>query len=189
MSKVSKRDSIINAALELFSANGYTDTTTKLIADKAGVNEVTIFRHFGNKDSLFQEVTKNYVESLGSNTNVATYKKLMPKETINAIGTEYISYCFDNEQIYKIQMKMHEDILNTSKLRLSKAYISELTKYLSSLKEEGIFKGNPEVAATNFILSILGVFTFYVLTNEFSKEQVENLVSQQVDNFIEYNEL
>ncbi len=43
---------LINAALELFAKQGVTETTTKQIAELADVNEVTLFRHFGNKHGL-----------------------------------------------------------------------------------------------------------------------------------------
>jgi AcrR family transcriptional regulator len=47
---------LINAALELFAAQGVTETTTKEIAELAEVNEVTLFRHFGNKHGLLLAV-------------------------------------------------------------------------------------------------------------------------------------
>ncbi|MBL8163431.1 MAG: TetR/AcrR family transcriptional regulator [Anaerolineae bacterium] len=43
---------IIEAALRLFGEVGFTRATTRAIAEKAGVNEVTLFRHFGNKKTL-----------------------------------------------------------------------------------------------------------------------------------------
>lgn len=46
------RQRLIQAALELFAAHGITDTTTRQIAELADVNEVTLFRHFGNKHGL-----------------------------------------------------------------------------------------------------------------------------------------
>ncbi|MBL8130854.1 MAG: TetR/AcrR family transcriptional regulator [Anaerolineae bacterium] len=46
------RQRIIDAALALFSEVGYARATTRAIAERAGVNEVTIFRHFGSKKSL-----------------------------------------------------------------------------------------------------------------------------------------
>ncbi len=44
---------IIAAALKLFTQGGYRRTTTRAIAAEAGVNEVTVFRHFGSKKNLF----------------------------------------------------------------------------------------------------------------------------------------
>jgi AcrR family transcriptional regulator len=49
------RQRILDAALQLFSEKGYEGTTTREISERAGVNEVTIFRHFGSKEALFRE--------------------------------------------------------------------------------------------------------------------------------------
>ena len=46
------RQRILNAATQLFAEIGYAQATTRLIADAAEVNEVTLFRHFGNKKAL-----------------------------------------------------------------------------------------------------------------------------------------
>ena len=47
---------IIDAATESFQNLGYARTTTQLIANKAVVAEVTLFRHFGDKQNLFKAV-------------------------------------------------------------------------------------------------------------------------------------
>ena len=52
------RQRLIDAALELFSSQGVTETTTRQIAELAGVNEVTLFRQFGNKHGLLLAVIK-----------------------------------------------------------------------------------------------------------------------------------
>lgn len=46
------RKRIIDAALSLFGQVGYTKASTRAIAKFAGVNEVTLFRHFGSKKNL-----------------------------------------------------------------------------------------------------------------------------------------
>jgi len=56
VSRNSTRQRLIDAALELFVAQGITETTTKQIAESAEVNEVTLFRHFGNKHGLLLAV-------------------------------------------------------------------------------------------------------------------------------------
>jgi AcrR family transcriptional regulator len=54
--RLPSRQRLINAALELFAAQGVTETTTRQIAEVAGVNEVTLFRQFGNKHGLLLAV-------------------------------------------------------------------------------------------------------------------------------------
>src|SRR6476646_1824696 len=43
------RERLESAALELFVENGYGQTTVAQIADRAGLNRATFFRHFADK--------------------------------------------------------------------------------------------------------------------------------------------
>jgi len=43
------RERLENAALDLFAENGYEQTTVAQIADRAGMNRATFFRHFADK--------------------------------------------------------------------------------------------------------------------------------------------
>lgn len=47
---------ILDAAASLFAERGYQATTTRMIAETAGVNEVTVFRGFGNKQGVLAAV-------------------------------------------------------------------------------------------------------------------------------------
>lgn len=54
----STRKRIVQAALELFAIQGVTETTTRQIAERADVNEVTLFRNFGSKHGLLLAVIR-----------------------------------------------------------------------------------------------------------------------------------
>ncbi|MBN1390375.1 MAG: TetR/AcrR family transcriptional regulator [Candidatus Thermoplasmatota archaeon] len=60
MASEDTRDRIIDTALHLFSTQGYDLTTTRSIAEEAGVNELTLFRNFGSKEKLLSEVMDRY---------------------------------------------------------------------------------------------------------------------------------
>lgn len=49
------REKILHAATQLYAETGFRGTTTRQIAERAGVNEVTLFRHFGSKTALLHE--------------------------------------------------------------------------------------------------------------------------------------
>jgi AcrR family transcriptional regulator len=49
------RDQLLVAAARVYAEGGYHGATTRRIASAAGVNEITLFRHFGSKDVLLRE--------------------------------------------------------------------------------------------------------------------------------------
>jgi AcrR family transcriptional regulator len=54
------RQRILKAASQVFAEQGYARATTRALAAAAGVNEVTLFRHFGSKQKLFAAVIDAY---------------------------------------------------------------------------------------------------------------------------------
>ena len=53
------RARVLKAATALFATKGFHETSTREVAHKARVNEVTIFRHFKNKQELYLQVLNN----------------------------------------------------------------------------------------------------------------------------------
>ncbi|MDQ3635018.1 MAG: TetR/AcrR family transcriptional regulator [Acidobacteriota bacterium] len=51
-----RRLQILQVAMSLFSKNGFAGTTTKKIAEAAGVSEATVFKHFANKEELYADI-------------------------------------------------------------------------------------------------------------------------------------
>ncbi|NWG18408.1 MAG: TetR/AcrR family transcriptional regulator [Chloroflexi bacterium] len=54
------RERILKAAGRLFAEQGYARTTTRAIAAAAGVNEVTLFRHFSSKQNLLRAFVEQF---------------------------------------------------------------------------------------------------------------------------------
>ena len=50
----SRRDQLIDTALDLFNRNGYHATGIDRILAEAGVAKMTLYKHFGSKDALIQ---------------------------------------------------------------------------------------------------------------------------------------
>ena len=83
--KPSSREKIVSSAIALFSSQGITATTTKEIAEKAGVNEVTLFRQFGSKQGLLLAVIQE--ASVLEAMKVALTNIEADSEPITAYGT------------------------------------------------------------------------------------------------------
>jgi AcrR family transcriptional regulator len=71
------RGQLLEATMRVFSEAGWRGATTRRIAQLAGVNEVTLFRHFGSKESLIHEAMRC------GNQGVAT--STLPDEPVDPV--------------------------------------------------------------------------------------------------------
>ena len=85
------RQKLIHAAIELFASQGVNETTTKQIAELAQVNEVTLFRQFGNKHGLLLAVIEDadVFSQLGQNL----IADLPPASGLAQMLREYANTC------------------------------------------------------------------------------------------------
>ena len=87
---------LIEAALDLFAERGVTETTTKAVAERARVNEVTLFRNFGNKyrlllaviedSAVFAKLVHALVERASAKDSVAGFLLEYTQETLNTLN-------------------------------------------------------------------------------------------------------
>ena len=80
---MTKKDLILQKSLELFSTSGFKGTSTKSIANEAGVSEGLIFKHFKSKNGLL-----NALLGIGSSKSTPEIQKIKnyndPKEVISS---------------------------------------------------------------------------------------------------------
>ncbi len=53
-----RREQIIDTAIELFSETGFAGTTTRRLAEAAGISEAALYLHFETKDALYQAIIR-----------------------------------------------------------------------------------------------------------------------------------
>jgi len=58
MSGDERKEAIVQASLPLFARQGFASTTTKALAEAAGVSEALLYKHFPSKASLYSEIQK-----------------------------------------------------------------------------------------------------------------------------------
>ena len=61
-----RRQHLISTALELFASQGFEGTTTREIAQRSGVTEAIIFRHFPTKEDLYWAVIEEQCNIRGA---------------------------------------------------------------------------------------------------------------------------
>ncbi|MBP3035395.1 TetR/AcrR family transcriptional regulator [Arthrobacter sp. zg-ZUI100] len=61
----SKRDAVLDAAVELLLVNGYDGTSMDAVAARAGVSKTTVYAHYSDKLELFKAVLQHGSMELG----------------------------------------------------------------------------------------------------------------------------
>jgi len=181
----SARARIITAASRLFTEKGYAGTTTRAIAEAAGVNEVTIFRHFGTKENL----AKAIMDQFGG---LAIAEDL----ELRFSG----DYAQDLNLIGKMMMKVMTERSDSMRMAICEAgnfpefqqVVAEnprqlrgmLARYLKrQMDNHVILPGHAEVLAQAF----LGMFFSYIVLKGFLSDDLKPKISsdQVVDQFVD----
>ena len=87
---------IVRAAGVLFAERGYAGTTTRAIAETAGVNEVTIFRRFESKAGILRAMGERFAEQAAGFSAVQQPDSEDTHATLLALARSEISSAAEN---------------------------------------------------------------------------------------------
>jgi AcrR family transcriptional regulator len=132
-----RRDEILAAAGEVFAQHGFRGSTTRRIADAAGVNEITIFRQFGSKEALLREAMQCMNQSVG----LAVLPEIPsdPERELTEWSDSFIKHLRLRSPIIRKTMGELEERPEMSE---SASFVpirasNDLCKYLLALKRQG----------------------------------------------------
>lgn len=141
------RTELLKAAAAVFAQHGSRGSTTRRIAEAAGVNEVTLFRYFGSKEALLQEAIANTAEGPPSIT--------LPEVPVDP-ETELTEWCgivmerlrAKRSIIRQCMSEMEErpEMITTAVSTPVRAS-QDLAAYLRKLKSEGRADGDLDILA------------------------------------------
>ena len=98
---------LLDAAIEAFSENGFKGTSTRDIAERAGVHHPLITYHFKNKDQLWRasadRVFKDFRRSLAQ--AFEENQVLDPKERMQKLIRAYIYHAKSNPALHKVMVQ------------------------------------------------------------------------------------
>ncbi len=92
MPRPSQEGKILEAALQCFADNGYDGTRIKHIAEKAGVSEGAIYRHYESKEAIAQALYTLHLGAYSTNLQIIAASTLSVKERMQ----KFVQYTLDN---------------------------------------------------------------------------------------------
>lgn len=98
---------LLDAAVEAFSENGFKGTSTRDIAERAGVHHPLITYHFKNKDQLWRAAADHifgaFTDSLAA--ALETYQDQDPKQRMSALIRAYVAYAKNQPALHKVMVQ------------------------------------------------------------------------------------
>lgn len=146
------REALLKATIKLFGEVGSRGATTRLIAQEAGVNEVTLFRHFRSKDELLEAALQSLVDIVSA--------KGLPHNPVNP-AAELTEWASDHhQQLHKYrtlirktmgEFEEHPEMCGCS-MKASTRIAADLADYLKTLQLRGLASSTWDTHAAASVL-------------------------------------
>ena len=104
---VRTRQKLLDAALEAFSENGFKGTSTRDIADRAGVHHPLITYHFKNKESLWRASADQVFSDFSAALLTARRDNAdrTPRERMAHMIRTYVHYAAQHPALHKLMLQ------------------------------------------------------------------------------------
>jgi AcrR family transcriptional regulator len=175
-----RRLQILGVAGELFAAKGFDGTTTRELAEQAGINEALIFRHFPTKEELYWAVIQHMIDTRGTKERLRERLNagLPDRETLVSVAQEILNRSVQLTRLLLYSALEKHELSD----RFFKTHVVEYHEILADYIRAGIRQGrframDPILAARSFI----GMFSYHFQLSElFGGKQFQHFDSRDV---------
>lgn len=171
--KTEKQLKIVQAAIEIFSEKGYSATSTSEIAQKAGVAEGTIFRHYKTKKDLLLSIVGPITTKLVAPFLIRDFAKLLDlpyeryEDFLRTIARDRLKFARNNMKLLKIfihEVPFHPELQNQVKNVFTSMVYERIEKVIKHFQEQGMLI---EAPPWRIIRSTISIILGMVVTHTF----------------------
>ena len=168
LTRADRQEQILAVAEDLFARLGFQGTTTRRIAERAGVNEALLFRHFPTKEKLYWAVIQGKCRCGQGRDELE--KKLRSSDDDRAvfrgIAEEILSRSAENPTMLRLLLYSGLENHRLSR-QFFQSFLAEryelLAGHIRQRMEEGLFRTvDPLLAARSFV----GMVIYHILIQE-----------------------
>ncbi len=155
------KQKILKAAKEEFVQNGFLETNTKTIADRAGIAHGTLFLHFPTKHALIEKVLEAVLISL----DIQLEKMVSEEKGLEGLLSGYLDFIRDNESFFEV---LAIELPHYPKDIRIKAYLNEASarNYFYNIIHRGVALGIYKKIDIKMSLTFLFGTINYYLSNK-----------------------
>ena len=184
------RDKLLRATLELVSDKGYLGATTREIAALAGVSELTLFRKFGKKENLFEEMLESHTFLPRLRDLVEEAHEKPVREGLSLIGARFLHTLQERRPL--VQIMLSEMSHYPEKVRrIYQMMVYNLSKTLENYLDQRRALGEVKNSDMNFasfaflrVLVMTFAYESILRGHDLSDDRIEYIVSELVEIFL-----
>ncbi|MCK4236877.1 MAG: TetR/AcrR family transcriptional regulator [Candidatus Krumholzibacteria bacterium] len=183
-----RRQEIIRAAMDVFARNGFGGSTTRKIAERAGISEATIYSHFKNKEELYSAIID---EKLQESEPLYYPLEAMKNKDDHRVFAKIVSnfmHCYNEDTTFLrlllfSALEGHE-LAGMFVAGPMRRFYEFVALYIRERTDEGAYnRVNPEIASR----CLVGMVNYFILLREIYgdetlqsielKEAIESMVN------------
>jgi AcrR family transcriptional regulator len=151
------RARLLSAARDLFSTIGFRATTTPMLAQRAGIAEGTIYRHFTGKAELLNAVyLEVQVWGLGVIREVESARAPRAAERLQSIARRLLEQAARDPAAIRLLLQAREQqYLDDRSRESARAFRSALEQVMASGKSDGVIRPGPVELWTGVWLAVV----------------------------------
>jgi AcrR family transcriptional regulator len=159
-----KQIKIVQAAVEIFSEKGYSGSSTSEIAQKAGVAEGTIFRHYKTKKDLLLSIVAPTMTKLIAPFALKNFTRILEadypeaEDFLRAVIRNRMEFARKNTPVIKIflhEIPFHEELQAQFKELAAKQVLQRAEKAVKHFQAQGKMIELPSSTAIRLIASTI----------------------------------
>ncbi len=164
--KSETRALILQAARELFTTEGYAQTSMRRIADQIGYTATAIYHHFEDKDALLNELCLLDFRALGEALRQMD-KIPDPIDRLRTMGVNYVRFALQNPQQFRFMFMVERPMPGPDVVTIDPAEdgYQFLLQNINEAMAAGAFRPeltDPELIAQVFWAGVHGVATIHL---------------------------
>ncbi|WP_010098762.1 TetR/AcrR family transcriptional regulator [Ornithinibacillus scapharcae] len=168
---MSKKQLIMDRALELFANQGFEATSVQQITDHCGISKGAFYLSFKSKDELILEIINHFIQQITVDIDYAVNHSKPDEKLYHFFHTTFHAFC-EHADFAKLLMKEHAHSFNEKLLEKLHDYDQRTDQILLSMLET-VYGDKIDHIKYDLIFSIKGLINGYLNFLLFSQHQFD----------------
>lgn len=154
-----RKQEIIEAAMELAAEQGVKKVTTQAIADRVGIAQPTVFRHFKTRDAIFSSAIDFLARNLFSVLNVVFTSNEPADVRLQQLIQKQLLFISKHKGLPRLlfsdRLHLESPALKTSVQKIMSRYVERVAMIIQDGLDSGCFRADLDAEETGRYVAAL----------------------------------